>query len=95
MSEPSINRRAALRQLAVSENRVTDFSGVPADRLPGWARPLNLEGVHLILSPPSEFELAYKIEEYCLFAPFARAPLDLSIDDGPVRRIVMPAGAAF
>ena len=83
------------RDRTVSENRVIDFDGPPSDRLPGWARPFNIEGVHVELYPPVEFELAYKIDHYCIFAPFALAPVDLSINDGPVRRTSLPTGGAF
>lgn len=83
------------RQRPVSENRVIDFAGPPSDKLPGWARPHNIDGVHVELYPPVEFELAYKIEQYCIFAPFALAPVDLSINDGPVCRTSLPTGGAF
>lgn len=95
MSDDLASAREALRRREVSEDRVIDFTGVPTDRLPGWARPLNLDGVHIELSPPVDFEIAYRLSDYMIFAPFARAPADLSINDGPVRRIAIPAGAAF
>ena len=47
------------------------------------------------LHAPLEFELSCQIDSYLILAPYTRAVLDLSIDNGPLRRKTIPAGAGL
>ncbi|MEM1045278.1 MAG: AraC family transcriptional regulator [Pseudomonadota bacterium] len=79
----------------VEDNRIIAFNGEPATRLPGWAQPIRTDGIWFELYPPADFEIAYKIPEYCVFSTYARAVVSTSINDGPVSRVSFTAGSAF
>ncbi len=82
-------------RLRAAPGRRIDFDGPPVTELPEWGGVAGSDGVRFILHPPIDFELAYRIPQYLVFTPFARAVADLSIDDGVVRRRSWGAGSAF
>ncbi len=71
--------------LKAGDDRRIDFHGEPTTDLPEWGGVAEAEGVRFILHPPLDFEIAYRIPDYLVFAPYARAVADLSVRDGPVR----------
>lgn len=81
--------------LKASENRNIPFDGPPATELPEWGGIAKAEGVRYVLHPPLDFEIAYRIPEYLIFTPYARAVVDIAIQDGPKRRRAWSAGSAF
>lgn len=71
------------------------FGGPPTADLPEWGGVARAPGLKFILHPPLHFEIAYRIPEYLIFTPYARAVVDVSVKDGPVRQQAWPAGSAF
>ncbi|MEO1042910.1 MAG: AraC family transcriptional regulator [Pseudomonadota bacterium] len=71
------------------------FSGPPLRRLPDWNGIATAPGMRFSLHAPIDFELSCKIDGYLIIAPYARAIIDTSVDDGPVRRRTIPAGSGF
>ncbi|MEM1131831.1 MAG: helix-turn-helix domain-containing protein [Pseudomonadota bacterium] len=76
-------------------NRIVPFNAEPVEALPELGGVAHAEGIKLVLHPPLDFELAYRVPQYLIFTPYARAVLDLSIDDAPARRQTWSAGSAF
>ena len=81
--------------LKAEANRRINFDGPPTDELPEWGGVAEGNGVRYILHPPVDFEIAYRIPEYLLFSPYARAVVTVSFNDGPIRRKVWAAGSAL
>lgn len=81
--------------LKAANNRRIDFHGEPTETLPEWGGVAEAEDVRFILHPPLDFEIAYRIPDYLVFAPYTRCVADLSLRDGPVRRKAWAAGSAF
>ncbi len=90
-----LGEEPALFTRAIAENRIIPFNGEPVTSLPGWAQPIRTGGFWFELFPPADFEIAYKISEYCVFSTYARAVVSTSINDGPVNRVPFTAGSAF
>ncbi|MEM1312911.1 MAG: AraC family transcriptional regulator [Pseudomonadota bacterium] len=96
MSRDDENNAGARRFMpTLCENRSMDIHGEPLDQLPGWSDAVELDGIALRLFPPADLEIAFRIPQYHIFAPYARAVLDLSVADEPMRRPSWPAGSAF
>ncbi|MGD1933556.1 MAG: helix-turn-helix domain-containing protein [Candidatus Phaeomarinobacter sp.] len=81
--------------LKAEENRKVLFDGPPVTTMPEWGGVADAGPVKFVLHPPLDFELAYRVQEYVIFVPYAPAFLDISVNDGPVRRLMGPAGSAF
>jgi len=81
--------------LKAEENRKVRFDGPPVTTMPEWGGVADAGPVKFVLHPPLDFELAYQVQEYMIFSPYAPAYLDISINDGPVRRLMGAAGSAF
>lgn len=81
--------------LKAADYRTIPFDGPPATELPEWGGVAHAEGLKFILHPPLDFEIAYRIPDYLIFTPYARAVVDISVKDGPIRRQAWPAGSAF
>lgn len=71
------------------------FDGEPLRRLPDWGRAVRFDGVQVELFPPVTDEIAFQITDYSLFSPYARASVDISLENGPTRRLSCPAGSVF
>ncbi|MEO1242519.1 MAG: AraC family transcriptional regulator [Pseudomonadota bacterium] len=89
--ETTLNRFA----LKAEGERHTPFDGEPARELPEWGGVARGDGVRFILHPPLNFEIAYQIPDYFIFAPYSRAIIDVSVHDEPRRRRTWAAGSAF
>lgn len=81
--------------LKAEDNRRIAFAGEPVSDLPEWGGVARADGVRFILHPPLDFEIAYRIPDYLVFAPYSRAVVDVSVQDGPRRRKAWAAGCAF
>lgn len=86
------NERFSLKK---ADRRSVPFNGPPTNELPEWGGVAHADGLKFILHPPLDFEIAYDVEEYLIFSPYAHATADISVRDGPVRRQAWSAGAAF
>lgn len=93
-TEPSQILRA-LRPDILDEQPVIRFDGEPATELPAWGAVVELPGVQFILHPPLQFEIAYKVPQYVIFAPYVRAAGELAIGEGVKRRVVFGAHSAL
>ena len=71
------------------------FGGSPLDALPEWEGVAKAKGMQFALHAPLDFELACSIDAYLIIAPYTRAVLDISVDNGPVRRKTLPALSGF
>lgn len=81
--------------LKAADHRSVDFDGMPVRDLPEWGGVARGEGVRFILHPPLDFEIAYRIPEYLVFTPYARAVVDVAVEDSSPRRKAWGAGSAF
>ena len=81
--------------LKADGNRRVDFDGEPTTTLPEWGGVARADGVRFILHPPLDFEIAYRVPDYVIFSPYARAAVDVSLKDGPRRRKAWAAGSAI
>lgn len=81
--------------LKAAEERSVAFDGPPVSQLPEWGGVANTDGVRFILHPPLDFEIAYRIPDYLIFTPYARAVVDVALKDGPTKRRTWSAGAAM
>ena len=82
-------------ELKAADNRKVDFDGEPTANLPEWGGVARADGLSFVLHPPLDFEIAYRIPDYLIFSPYARAVVDVSLRDGPRRRRAWAAGSAF
>lgn len=83
------------REPRLRENRVIGFWNEPVDALPEWTDTIHADGYAIRLYPPADFELPFKLNSYMIFAPFARATLEVSIDDEPARRASYAPSSVF
>ena len=81
--------------LKAEADRTHPFDGTPLRQLPEWGGVARTEGAQFVLHPPLDFQIAYKIPQYMVFAPFSRAVAELSIEDEPKHRKTWSAGSAF
>ena len=81
--------------LKADGNRRIAFDGAPTAELPEWGGVARADGVRFVLHPPVDFEIAYRIPDYLVFTPYARAIVDFALADGPKRRRSWAAGSAF
>jgi len=81
--------------LKADAEREIAFDGAPVCELPEWGGVARADGLRFILHPPLDFEIAYQIPDYLIFAPYSRAVVDVSVKDGPSRRKAWAAGSAF
>ncbi|MEM0928165.1 MAG: AraC family transcriptional regulator [Pseudomonadota bacterium] len=79
---------------SAGENR-GPFDAIPVSALPDWDDVATAPGMRFALHAPLKFELACKIDAYLIIAPYARAILDISVDEGPVLRRTIPAGSGY
>jgi len=77
------------------ENGKVSFDGPPATTLAEWGGIADAGPVKFLLYPPLDVELSYKAEDYLISSPYAPAFLDISINDGPLRRRMWAAGSAL
>ena len=86
---PEISSRPA------ADMQPAGFMGVSVQDSPDWADRIVADNVCFRLYPPVEFEVAYRVRDYVIFTPFARAILDLAVNEGPMRRVAVAAGGAL
>jgi AraC family transcriptional regulator len=68
--------------------------GAPASVLPEWGGVARGPATTFILHPPTDFEIAYRVDRVVVFLPYSGGASDLAVGDGPLRRARLRAGAA-
>ena len=82
-------------EVRLSENRVIGFWTDPVEDLPDWTDTVVADGYQIRLYPPADFELPFKVANYLVFAPYAQAAVEMSIDDERARRTSYAPGSIF
>lgn len=82
-------------KISKSSTRNINRTGSPVDEFPGVGSCVRAEHFQLILCPPRDFEIAYRIPKYLIFSPYSQSTVELSVSEGATYRRIWGAGDAL